>query len=1033
MDRGWGDVDLREAQGAQVGDGNRQYNFFVGAPGEGPRPGVYLEQVRRIAPPELAGREAELAELAAFCLDPGAGPYAWWQADPWAGKSALLSAFVLRPPPEVAGRVRLVSFFITARLAAQDTREAFIQVLLEQLAGLTGERLPAVLPEATREAFLLDLVSRAAAGCQAAGGRLVLVVDGLDEDRGVTVGPGACSIAGLLPAAPPHGMRVVVAGRPNPPVPDDVPDWHPLRDPGIVRPLPGSAYARDVKRLSGAELQRLLRGSRAGQDVLGLLAAARGGLSARDLEELAGIPLWEVEQVLHTASGRTFTRRASRWAPGTGPETYLLGHEELQAAAVSYLGSGRLAGHRDRLHAWAGGYRARGWPAGTPHYLLSGYYGLLADLGDVPRMTECGSDAARHDRMLDITGGDAAALAEARTALDRIAAQDTPDLSSALAVAFHRDQLTTRNRGVPPWLPGVWAALGRLPRAEALAASATDPVTRARALAGIAQALAAAGQHEHVTAIAGQAEATARSVSSPSLRVKALAAVSEALGRAGQHGHAAAVAGQAEASIESITRPDRKAEALASIAEALGRAGQHGHAAAVAGQAEASMESITDPELRQRALACIAGALSWAGLLEQAEEIARSITSPADQAGALAGVAEALAAAGRHDQAMAAAEQAEAAAQAVVNPSERAGALSEVVRALARAGELEQAEAAARSVTGPWGQARTLAHVAEALAAAGQHERATAVAEQAEAAARTLTHDNTYPWALARVARALARAGQHEHAGATAARAEAATRSIPYAVAQAQALADAAGAHAWAGQVEKAEAAAASITNSAERARALAGIAEALAAAGQHERAAATGVRAEAIARSVTDPFWKAHALAGVAGALARAGQAARAVAAAAQAETAARSVTDPEWQVRALAEVAGALAWAGQCDYAETVARSATDPEWQADALAEVAGALAWAGQVQRAEAIAQSIVSLQSWEIFKSPTSPDAQSYAMARVAEALASTGDVRNAIQLTAAACVAGNWTIALGPLLMLAPSAVTLAISQVEAW
>ena len=142
---------------------------------------TYLQQVARIAPPELIGRETELAELVAFCLKPGRGGYMWWQAGAWAGKSALLSAFVLRPPPEVAGRVRMVSFFITARLAAQDTREAFIQVLLEQLVELTGEELPGVLPEVTREAYLLALLVQAAVACQEMGGRLVLVVDGLDR------------------------------------------------------------------------------------------------------------------------------------------------------------------------------------------------------------------------------------------------------------------------------------------------------------------------------------------------------------------------------------------------------------------------------------------------------------------------------------------------------------------------------------------------------------------------------------------------------------------------------------------------------------------------------------------------------------------------------------------------------------------------------------------------------------------------------------------------------------------------------------
>jgi len=96
--------------------------------GERGQAGQMAHQVRRIAPPDPPGlldRDDELAELARFCLDPGGGPYAWWRAGPWAGKSALLSTFVLRPPGEVRERVRFVSFFITARLAAQDTREAF--------------------------------------------------------------------------------------------------------------------------------------------------------------------------------------------------------------------------------------------------------------------------------------------------------------------------------------------------------------------------------------------------------------------------------------------------------------------------------------------------------------------------------------------------------------------------------------------------------------------------------------------------------------------------------------------------------------------------------------------------------------------------------------------------------------------------------------------------------------------------------------------------------------------------------------------
>jgi hypothetical protein len=80
-------------------------------------------------------------------------------------------------------------------------------------------------------------------------------------------------------------------------VPDDVPDWHPLRDPAIIRALPASPHAASVQRLGRQELQRLLHGSQPGLDVLGLATAARGGLTASDRASLAGASLWEVEGI----------------------------------------------------------------------------------------------------------------------------------------------------------------------------------------------------------------------------------------------------------------------------------------------------------------------------------------------------------------------------------------------------------------------------------------------------------------------------------------------------------------------------------------------------------------------------------------------------------------------------------------------------------------------------------------------------------------------------------------------------------------
>ena len=116
--------------------------------------------------------------------------------------------FVLHPP---AG-VRVVSFFVTARFAGQSDRTAFLEVMLEQLAEVAGQPMPDVLTESNQQAWFGQLLHDAAAACEENEQRLVLLVDGLDEDRGVTSSPDAHSIAALLPAAPPAGVRVIVAG-----------------------------------------------------------------------------------------------------------------------------------------------------------------------------------------------------------------------------------------------------------------------------------------------------------------------------------------------------------------------------------------------------------------------------------------------------------------------------------------------------------------------------------------------------------------------------------------------------------------------------------------------------------------------------------------------------------------------------------------------------------------------------------------------------------------------------------------------------
>lgn len=427
-------------QAVQIGVHVGDVNLVTGTPVRT----RYHEQIRRIAPQNLLDREQELVRLSQFCTDPATtGKYVWWRAQAWSGKSALLSWFVLHPPPGV----RIVSFFITARLASQDDRAAFIDNLLEQLLTILDQALPPFLTDNTGEAHLLGLLAEAAEACQARSEQLVLVVDGLDEDRGAHSGSDWHSIASLLPATPPTGMRVIVASRVDPPLPQDVPAHHPLRDPGVRCALSASPHAVVLRGQMEHDLTGLLRGRQLGRDLLGLVVAAGGGLSAADLVELTGCEPWEVSEHLKAVAGRSFTCRAGHYQSDV--PVYLLAHEELQVAACDQFGAASLIAYRSRLYGWAQDYRDRQWPEGTPDYLLRGYLDMLAQAGELSRLVACAIDRDRQERLLEVSGGHSAALAEIVKAIDLCAAASTLDLSYRSCGSYSATQIGLRRSPVP--------------------------------------------------------------------------------------------------------------------------------------------------------------------------------------------------------------------------------------------------------------------------------------------------------------------------------------------------------------------------------------------------------------------------------------------------------------------------------------------------------------------------------------------------------------------------------------------------------
>ncbi|WP_177181656.1 hypothetical protein [Streptomyces sp. TLI_105] len=739
-----------------IGDGN-----WVGAGGP-PVRSAYRERVLISAPSELIDREAELAELAAFGLT-GQGCL-WWRADAWAGKTALMAWFALHPPQGV----RVVPFFVTARWSTQNDVDAYVDVVLEQLAELAGQGMPASLTSATREAHLLGLYALAARACAERGERLVLLVDGLDEDRGVTTGPDAHSIAALLP----YDLPVIVSGRLNPPLPPDVPEDHPLRTSATVRILAPSPAARVIRSEAERELKGLRDARGLPRDLLGLLTAAGGGLTADDLVKLTGGDAYEVRDLLRTSAGRTFTRVG---------DAYLLAHEELQLLAAEILGPRAVDRYRDVVHAWAEEWRSRGWPEDTPAYLLHGWLSSLRAGGDLERMVRCALDGARHDRLLAATGGDLAALTEIEKTEAALIDAGVPDFLQFLRLVIAREELVDRSDSIPPTLPWAWAKLGRYDRAEGLARSIVSDDWRARALVDVALRLHEAGRRGEAGSLLSAAleAATLCDNVRGDERDRALEAVSRGRAHVGLYD-------EAVESARLVERPWRRAELLCEVSRVWVASGEHERAhalcraeadttaralllaTAAAGHAERgdveqalrlaeeagpegeilpwvhiaavllragdgrAAELLDRVDARVRVSPVLAGVvdtLAEAGEYERATSAAGLFDTPESRGWALCDVVAALVTAGRRDQARTLAE-------AIEDVEARGSALREVVRGLAAdptaddADGLRAAEELARSIDDDGERERALRTVVEALVEAGEFDRAEALARE---------------------------------------------------------------------------------------------------------------------------------------------------------------------------------------------------------------------------------------------------------------------------------------------------------------
>ncbi len=996
---------------------------------------AYQAQVRDIAPDRLLDREEELDELVGFCA--GDQPYAWWQAGPWAGKSALMAWFVLHPP---AG-VDVVSFFVTARLVGQSDSDACLDALIEQLAALLGESPAGLLTAGARRGTMLRLLEDAASRSREAGRRLLLVIDGLDEDSGT-----GFSIAALLPRRPPPEVRVLVASRPHPPIPDDVTDDHPLRT-ITSRQLDVSVHARDVERRAKHELKQLLAGEHLQRDVLGLITAAGGGLTLGDLEQLTERPPFEIEHLLGGVFGRSVGSRTP-WRSGgyLDEQVYLFTHETLRLVAEQQYGAS-LAAYRDRLHRWADTYRQWGWPEDTPHYLRRSYPRMLASIGDLPRLVACATDQVRHDRMRDLTGGDALAFTEISSAQQLILAQPDPDLTSLARLAVQREHLTKRNTNIPVELPAVWAMLGQPIRAESLAKGLPDPAKRAMALTQLARVAAASGDHDRAARLLDEAERLIEQISDPGLRAGILARLTGEIAAGGNRERAEALVAEitskglragalallaevaaaggehdwAEALVAEITDPGLRAGALAWLAEAAATGGDHDRAARLTSAAEALTTQVTrslhaEVSARLARVAAAGGNHDRAArLVDEAEQLVGEVIGRGPRAGELGRLARTEAALGDRDRAARLVDEAERLIAQISDPSQRAEALARLAESATASGDHKRGAVLLMEVTSPGLRAKALARFALAAATAGNHDRAARLVDEAERLVAQISDRSQRATELTRLAVGVAVVGDHERAEGLAAqisdpdlragafarlawaaavrgdhdKAEALVVRISEPILRAEALSRLPGGVAAGWDLDEAETLVAQLSALDQRARALTWLAEAAAAGGDHDRATRLTAAAEALTEQAGSRDLREAVLARLAVVVGAGGDQDKAEALIAQ-------ISPPGPRAEALARLATRAAAGGDHDWAtrlidaaeSLVAQVPMFRIWRAWTLARLAEAVVIGGDHDRAETLIEQI------------TEPDPREEALGRFAEAVAASGDHNRAEALIA---------------------------------
>jgi hypothetical protein len=372
---------------------------------------------------------------------------------------------------------------------------------------------------------------------------------------------------------------------------------------------------------------------------------------------------------------------------------------------------------------------------------------------------------------------------------------------------------------------------------------------------------------------------------------------------------------------EGIEEARERAEALAAIAVGMGKAGVQDEA--LWRKALQVAEGIEEARWRSEALMVIAGGMAKAGMKERAKEVFYQALKEREKAWVFSPALHAVV--------------------GIKNSWGRAKELSQIAKEMAKAGMFDQALKVAEGIEEAWERAGALGAIAEGMAKAGMVEWAKEVFDQALKVAEGIEEPSERALALGAIAEGMAKAGMFEQALKV-------SEGIKVARWRALALGAIAEGMAKTGMVEWAKEVfdqalkvAEGIEEPSEQALALGAIAEGMAKAGMFDQALK-------VAEGIEEAWERAGALGAIAGEMAKVEMEEQATEVFDQALKVAEGIEEAWERAGALGAIAEGMAKAGMFEQALKVSEGIEVARWRALALGAIAGEMARAGELEGA-----------------------------------------------------------------------------------